>query len=201
MNTQTFIELAKARNAHQHQLNEVYRHEVGLVATDGHRLHISNGLPSSTPHFPSGLDAEFPDYSHIVKASEGANKDAITLSLLPAKRKEVKRFQQQLKTLITLVRRIDASTFAVMLITTRAGKAYLKFQSGELKFFITIPCECDPIKSRRQVNLTYLADAIKLVELGACEVSLPKDPMQVIRFDLVGGTSKTQAYVMPLRMS
>jgi hypothetical protein len=65
-----WVSLAKSDDKYRLNLCEVYRDKHHLVATDGFRLHCSNGLPEVSPHFPSGLDAEFPNWQAVIPKEE-----------------------------------------------------------------------------------------------------------------------------------
>jgi len=61
MNNLDFVKLAVSKDKLRYNLTDVYRAPQALVATDSHRLHYSNGLPESTPHYISGdNDRDFP---------------------------------------------------------------------------------------------------------------------------------------------
>lgn len=61
MEATTYCQLAVSTNTRYPNLCEVYRAETALYGTDGHRLHFCKELPAVAPHFPSGLDEQFPD--------------------------------------------------------------------------------------------------------------------------------------------
>ena len=61
-----WVRLACSKDISRYNLVEVYRDKNTLVATDGYRMHLSNSLPDMAPHYLSGLDAEFPDYTQIM---------------------------------------------------------------------------------------------------------------------------------------
>jgi DNA polymerase III sliding clamp (beta) subunit (PCNA family) len=61
MNNLEFVKLAVSKDKSRYNLTDVFRAPQALVATDSHRLHYSNGLPESTPHYISGdNDRDFP---------------------------------------------------------------------------------------------------------------------------------------------
>lgn len=65
-----YIELATSKEATRPNLNHVYRHKDGyLVATDGHRMHYSNGLEKlDKGHYLDGQDhGDYPDITRVLE--------------------------------------------------------------------------------------------------------------------------------------
>lgn len=81
-NNLTWVSKAVSKDKFRGNLRHVYRDKNAVVASDGHRLHYSNGLPDATPHFIDGYDGEFPDYKRVLVA---ADQSVATVSLTVTK--------------------------------------------------------------------------------------------------------------------
>jgi DNA polymerase III sliding clamp (beta) subunit (PCNA family) len=67
MDTLKYVEIAKSRDEGRYNLTGIYRDTERLVATDGHRLHMVEGLSKiDKPHFLDGRDSDFPCYETVL---------------------------------------------------------------------------------------------------------------------------------------
>ena len=68
MEKMDFVKIAVSTDDYKFQLQKVYRDTEYLVATNGHRLHYSNGLPKvEVGHYVDGSTAhQFPEWKQIL---------------------------------------------------------------------------------------------------------------------------------------
>ncbi len=96
MNNLDFVKLAVSKDCGRYNMTDIYRDTHELVATDGHRLHLVEGLPESKPGFLSGMDVEFPDWRQVVPADKDITAD-ITFHLDSVTTKQLKAMLQFVK--------------------------------------------------------------------------------------------------------
>lgn len=66
MNQLEYVELAKSKDKTRFNLTSVYRDKDRFVATDGHRMHWFISTTVDKPHYLSGMEGEFPNYSAVL---------------------------------------------------------------------------------------------------------------------------------------
>lgn len=194
MDTQAFIKLAVSKDDTRPNLCEVYRDKAEIVATDGHRLHWSNGLPEVQPHFLSGLNAEYPDWRQVVLHS--APDAACQLwgrSLDYAK----------LKAFHTLVKAFDKKCQAVRAENSAAGLNLSAAKDG-MKAEILLPStekEGTPFIFTVGFNLGYLLDALKPLDKSSTMATINfRDNLKPIQLDYTGEFEHCHAILMPMRL-
>lgn len=158
MNALTYCQLAVSKDSSHFNLHEVYRAETALYGTDGHRLHFCRGLPATTPHFPSGLDAQFPDCGAVMP--NGAFLSTAT----------IRATKEVLAALKSLSKVYGKSKHKRVLLTldgarvTVAGEHKSAFDEFNSSFSISLPLIDDVPGSpfSISVNLDYLIDALAI---------------------------------------
>lgn len=162
LTTTKWLELAASKDKTRFNLCESYRDKTRLVATDGHRMHIINGLPEVPAHFPSGLDAKFPDYKMVIPKDAPIATIELTLPDLEALcgRLAVMAKLVEQETGKKLVG-IDAS-----IDTSKDGKHYfcLKYSGENIDCSVRaeVAISGDPSKIDFGVHAPYLLDALRM---------------------------------------
>lgn len=192
MNTMKYISLACSKDkTHRRHLCEVYRDKTSLVATDGHRLHISNGLPEVEPHYLSGLDAEFPDYRMAFPKDEHPNQCTIQLT--------TKNMQEWNK--LNMFRKVQDKTVPALL-NLKKGEATLTMSAGYYDVKYTLPWNVTIDKGTMPevlINSAYLYDAMQMLTQGhTATISMGEELSPVIVKGRLNDANTT-ALIMPMR--
>lgn len=180
-------------------LKHVYRDKNCLVATDGHRLHLSSGLPDTTPGYISGYDGQFPDYAQVMPKCP---KDLFELpgyeieQLIGFLEGVQAIFKKQKKGIpaITISRNKDSQLIFEASYTTLGLKA-----AGLNLSYITciLPTIIDSLACFA-LNAAYLIDALK--GLTSQAVFKTDDPLNGLRGVLITqNDSHRKALIMPIR--
>lgn len=191
--TMQFLERALSKDETKAYMTCVYRDKNHLVATDGHRLHVCNGLPDATPGYLDGRVESFPCWQQVVPAS---SVPAFGL-------KDLKEFCRLVDKLVGLAKLassdapifIDVSEPTVTLRVDEKGSDGSHYSAA-----IDITRYCYDIRGPRSVKLngSYLFDAVKgLSQIGfyKCDVEITKDTAPVV----IGVGEHAKAVIMPLR--
>lgn len=159
MNALTYCQLAVSKDSSRYNLCEVYRAETALYGTDGHRLHFCNNLPATTPHFPSGLNAQFPDCEAAMPKGEPISIATVKVSkeALAMLKSLAKVYGKSKAKRVTLNHDGAKVTFAGE-HTSNIEKGLTASFSLQLPFFYA---ESFPPFSI-SVNLDYLIDALAI---------------------------------------
>jgi DNA polymerase III sliding clamp (beta) subunit (PCNA family) len=183
-----YIELAASKDSYR-PLTQVYRTACGkLVATDGHRMHWSNGLELiEKGHYVDFKDyGEFPDVNQVIPSGE-CEEYHVTFD---------KKDLSKLKTLAKLLKEFDRTDTAFKL-EGKDGALWAK-QDGELTLGFKL-CELEnkaPFEIKLNVN--YFIDAI--------EMNIKDSGLGIFTFEFRGSrdpflikSSLGNALIMPLR--
>jgi DNA polymerase III sliding clamp (beta) subunit (PCNA family) len=184
MNALAYCQLAVSNDSSRYNLCEVYRAETALYGTDGHRLHFCKGLPATTPHFPSGLNAQFPDCGAVMPKGE------------PISIATVKVSKETLAMLKSLAKVYSKSKHKAVSVTfdgakvTLSGEHTSNIEKGLIaSFSLQLPFfygESFPPFSI-SVNLDYLIDALAIPKgkdatIAAIEFRGEKSPIVVLPY-------------------
>ena len=187
MDTMKWIQLATSKDKTRFNLGSIYRAKNCLVATDGHRLHMSNGLIDATPHYLDGLDADFPDFTKIMPTGRAINSVNIFEGNIPS-----------LKRMLALIKgrhESNAVTLEVIKPLTDheapIGTVSYKDEELEVKLVLQIG-ELVGSSFSVSLNLAYFIDAISLPTLVNLEYRSKIDPILIKNFEQT-------AIIMPLR--
>lgn len=158
MDALAYCQLAVSKDSSRPNLCQVYRAETALYGTDGHRLHFCSNLPATTPHFPSGLDAQFPDCSAVMP-----NGEAISTATIRA----TKEVLAALKSLTKVYGKIKHKRVLLTLDGARvtfAGEHKSPFDDFSSSFSVSLPVVADVPGSPFSIalNLDYLTDALAI---------------------------------------
>lgn len=196
MDTLKYIELAKSKDQTRYNLTSVYRDKNHLVATDGHRLHMSNGLPDAKPHFLNGLDAEFPDYTQILPKTKEAGK--VEYVHIGSYGKAILRTLKAISKLVETYGRPHITRW----IFENDKPVRIAFQNSDQKELV-IEHTIEAMKYQGKqftigVNLSYMIDALSYIIDTSCEIKIWSESSP-IRIDSLGD-GKLTAIVMPCRL-
>jgi len=133
----------------RYNLISAFREANRLCGTDGHRLHIANDLPTTTPHY---LNSDLTiDSAPCIDAV--LPKATVAIANFRFSKKEIAR----LKKLATL---IPTGQEASLLFTFAANNLRINFTTPELSFeFNFLACEVFKPYSIK-INLEYFIDAL-----------------------------------------
>lgn len=194
MDTLKYIELAKSKDETRFNLCAVYRDKNHLVATDGHRLHMSNGLPDATPGYLNGLDAQFPDYAQILpKTKEAGEVEYVHIG------SDGKAILQTLKAIASLVKLEDRAEIKTKWVFEDQKPVRVAYNGTYTK----LDYEIEAMKYQGKpftlgVNLSYMIDALSYIIDTSCEIKIWSE-LSPIRIDSLGD-GKLTAIVMPCRL-
>lgn len=185
-----YIELAKSKDESRYNLTSVYRDTHHLVATDGHRLHMSNGLPEARPHFLNGIDAEFPDYKQIIPKQDPVGKIEYHTS------NNGKRILLSLKAISKAVKEFDRSLVCKIEFHDKKPIKII-FEHPELKLEHTLEAFVYEGKDiTTGITLSYLIDALAFIPNSLCTISVYGD---LVPIKIESNTGLT-AIVMPAKL-
>jgi DNA polymerase III sliding clamp (beta) subunit (PCNA family) len=106
-----YLELATSKDETRSNLCAIWRDKTELVATDGHRLHLQYNLPAiEKPHFINGLDAQFPDWQHVMPKGAASTKIIVRITADHVKK---------LKNVVTLIKHTDKHCSALVNYTEK----------------------------------------------------------------------------------
>lgn len=180
-----FVKLAVSKDPARYNLGSVYRDTESLVATDGHRLHYTNGQEKIAKGFYlDGLEAQFPDYKQILPTAKYLH--AIVLNT---------HAHKELKPALTIAKLIDKRESSA-LFTVKGNKLIISVGTINDIYQLTVNLNCgSDADFTFNMNLSYFVDA--LLCSTTSEVILKFwNQASVLEFE--GNLGK--AYVMPLRM-
>jgi len=200
-----WVSLAKSDDKYHLNLCEVYRDKHHLVATDGFRLHCSNGLPEVAPHFPSGMDAQFPDWQAVIPKEERLI-ETLNLSVTP-------EFLRALKATVAFCKSIKLKPIVrVEFQSVYHGKDNTTDFYASLSLDCRERCELDILRLRSKINndacqrfepfefnLAYLYDALMMPSIR--HLSLYKwtdDTKKVATIVAHNDDRSRQAIIMPV---
>lgn len=194
-----WVKLAASKDKTRKCLTEVYRDKTCFVATDGHRLHLSNGLPESVAGYLSGYDGQFPDYAQVMPQCP---KDLFEVpdyeieQLIGFLEGVQTIFKKQKKGIpaITISRNKDSQLIFEASYTTLGSKA-----AGLSLSYVTciLPTIADSFACFA-LNAAYLIDALKGLTQSA--VFKTDDPLNGLRGVLITqNDSHRKALIMPIR--
>jgi DNA polymerase III sliding clamp (beta) subunit (PCNA family) len=193
-----YIELATSKDATRSNINHVYRHKDGyLIATDGHRLHYSNGLEKlATGHYVDGQDhGQFPDIAMVLERIKPTRTASIIFT------------QDDLKKIKGLAKLIEAYAGKELPIFFEVSPTEVTFsfesksQNASAKISLAkVTANLDE-SFKIGLNLKYLIDAIELPikespKYMGCpfEIKFTNDMSALVFSSKLGN-----ALVMPLR--
>ena len=203
LNDLEWVTLATSKDKKTREnLAQVYRDKTCLVATDGHRIHLSNNLPELAPHYLSGYDGQFPDYAYCMPKNEIA-----IFQLFDYMAKDISNF---LISAISLVKKMRLGNAAVTI--ERCGD-----KDSSLLFSITHNTEgikLEDVRLYYQTGINYaMLDKFERFNLSAqflvdalqgfkCVSICADDPnsafcARVLRYV----DSHRKALIMPIRLS
>lgn len=197
-----FVKLATSSDKSRYNLTGVYRDTDKYVATDGHRMHISNGLPEAEPHYTDDTStrfpgAQFPDYKQVIPDSPIIASTLVFASY--AGYKELKPFMGRFKKLVTLLKAYAKQPIVELSVTK--GKAHIiaRTRSG-FECTLLLPCEVRGEETLKPIgiNVIYFFDALRIIESEALEIRIQSDPLSIIEFK---GAESKSAWVMPCRLT
>jgi DNA polymerase III sliding clamp (beta) subunit (PCNA family) len=162
METLDYVSLAVSKDAGRINLTGVYRDKTRLVGTDGHRLHLVDGLPEvEKPHYVDGRDLEFPNYETAFLS------DAQMLCEFPVVKEDIKR----IKALIGLY---PKGEYPIAKLAVRAGRLFLESTGNQpgLLFSLSFSVDQKAVEEFEiGINLKYLVDALIPSNIGLMQLS------------------------------
>jgi DNA polymerase III sliding clamp (beta) subunit (PCNA family) len=186
--TLEYVQIAVSKDDTRYNLTKVYRDTEYLVATDGHRLHFSNGMPKvEKGFFLDGTDAEFPNWSQVRVKSVNAQI-------------EIGINKHDLGVLEAIAKTLKANKSSEYSVTLTAKNNKLTVTSNNSNSLV-ICYEMDSQNSgdfEIKLNLSYFLDAIRLPvkSQGMTAINIKfESAMSPIEIVTVFGT----AIIMPLR--
>lgn len=196
METMKYLELAVSKDSTRFNLQRIYRAETELVATDGHRLHLSNGLEKTTPHFVDGYDGAFPEYTQVMPKQAPSGK--FEIAPIYKGQKEILR---KLKELSKLAKWSDRS-FPVRLVLTDKEAPFIQIDTKDLKLTYSLPFEKYEGESVvLGLNLSYFIDAISFIDESSSGAIINiHGELGPVLIQGTGLAEKFKAIVMPQRL-
>ncbi len=194
METLDFIKLACSKDVTRYNLNSVYRDKDCYVATDGHRLHYSNGLtPIEKGHYlDEKLDAQFPDWQ---RAFPTIDSPIATFELSLADRGLMTRLDALLK----IAKTVGKDNPCRMTHLNQRFELCVQDDNTTCSVRITTGSAKANIETVQGINLAYLMDVLKSAyktALMSVQVEYYGDN-QPWKFTIPGlGT----AIIMPMRL-
>lgn len=203
LNDLEWVTLATSKDKKlQENLSQVYRDKTCLVATDGHRMHLSNNLPELSPHYLSGYDGQFPDYSYVMPKNE-----IDIFQLFDYMVTDISNF---LTGAISLVKKMRLGSAAVtiercgdkdssLLFSVTHNTEGLKLEGVRLYYQTGINSAMLDKFERFNLNAQFLADALQGFK---CVSICADDPNSALGARLLKSTdSHHKALIMPIRLS
>lgn len=197
MDTLKFLELAVSKDKTRNMLTGIYRDRNHLVATNGHRMHYSNGLPDAEPHYlDNRSDVTFPEW-RLFQPDETKINVRIGLN-----RQDVVLLVDALKVLKPIAKLVSRHDYPVRIENNSEGlllrvKDLNNIVNASIKLPIEVP---QPLTSFRLcINCNYLLDALKITDYGIIELALSITENDCYN-PLLLRADKTTALIMPMRM-
>jgi DNA polymerase III sliding clamp (beta) subunit (PCNA family) len=181
-----WIELAASSDDTRQNMNGIYRDTKNLVATDGHRLHLSNDMEESKPFHLNGCTLDFPKWEQVIpKGSRvGSVKARWTFDTT--------------KQLQAVAKLSDKTGYAEFKFSTDKLTVLIKIGSVEAKMDLLL--EESVIASEFSVflNINYFLDAIS----GGCHPGYKTTTFEISFFGdrqpLIIETTLGKAVIMPM---
>ena len=188
MNNLEFVKLAVSKDKSRYNLTDVYRAPQAVVATDGHRLHYSNGLPESTPHYISGdNDRDFP-IDAVDKVLTIANPLAYGSMSGPYLVSTVKTLGYLVKAMGKVNHSVTLKMAADCITISYDSQADLP-----LNWSIKTGCGANG-EATIKLNPAYLLDALKMAQVNGVQIiTLTLGPSMLL---LQGGDNKAVVMAM-----
>ena len=157
-----YVEVAKSRDEGRYNLTGIYRDTERLVATDGHRLHMVDGMPKiDKPHFLDGRDSQFPSYEIVLL------KNPTLVCSVKFDAKDIKRMKAFLSMYDRKINR------GVWLSCTHQKGLVIESSTEEKGWMARITFQCEESRCDRAfkigVNLQYVIEALVPMKTYAAE--------------------------------
>lgn len=193
MESLEFVQLAVSKDESRYNLTSVYRDTEYLVATDGNRLHYSNGLQKlEKGHFLNGLDAEFPIWKPILPTEKESTSIVLGVN---------KELMSKLKAFEAISKTINRS--CPCRFSANKDKLTLQLKAENIQCELHIPCSIEgaELAPEMGLNLSYVMDifkaCLKANALGVVEIRYYGDNKPwAFEIPQLG-----KAIIMPLRLS
>ena len=144
MKSYDYVNLAISKDKFKPNLNDVYRDKESLVATDGHRIHWTNGLPPiEQGYYISGGDSQFPEWQLALP------QNIYSLSIYFSK--------NHYKDLTARLKLLDKKQ--IVKISFNIDKKLI-ITSNQFKYELDILVGIPPIDITFSINLAYLLSAL-----------------------------------------
>jgi len=188
---QAWIDRARGKDITRPDLLHAYRDSHALVACDGHRLHVIDGLPFSPPHFiGGGCDAgmQFPHWQVVLP--QGGTGNSVDITILVQELDKLKAVQRMLKAK-GVPRQAIAVKFEFL------GNKITLSGIYPVAWCASFPLARPNIDATFSMNLDYVVDAI---DGSPCaELIIPSNPEGSYKFIPDIGTDSAYAIIMPCR--
>jgi hypothetical protein len=139
----------------RYNLDVPYRDGTRLVATDGHRLHLVEGLPDTGKGFIDGRNFEFVHYQSVVPE----RFKLLTVATVHITKKQASALKRLVKTFKGNHCDCVIETDPKRCVLVFTGKYRIGCESVEGGFTVTIPAECER-SIKVALNLSYFVDAL-----------------------------------------
>lgn len=198
MDNLKYVQLACSKDKTRFQLVEVYRDRDCIVATDGHRVHISNSLADAEPHYLSGLDAVFPDYKQVMPQSKDQTGSILIGDFsIKARKNALAKFNK----VNALLKSVYGKRPVVDILATDKG-LYLVCDDERVGVNINIKLfeamECSE-KFSTHLNPLYLYDALQVLSSASNATIRTHGELGPISITSELNGNNTTAIVMPCR--
>jgi hypothetical protein len=196
MDNLKWVELATAaERTGRDNITRVYRAKNHFVATDGHRMHMSNGLPDAQPGYLDGHDGQFPDYEQILKQVNSTC--VITIASAP----DVNEFARKLKAFLPLAK-IMAATAPVVTVMVVKDTLQIGLPDADnlQAHFDTAAENKGTLRNRIGVRLDYLLDALAWADKTNRQALTIEFSGELGPIRIKSGDDVLTAIVMPCRL-
>jgi len=198
LTTMQWISLAVSTDSTRPNLKLVYSDKGQLVATDGHRLHLGP-IPKTIGYtgYPadSAFTDEYPDYRNVLSENQLLGKLSIESS--------------DIKQLTALAKLDNNLTTPVNFKIDADSQVLVSFKTSSLSYSFHFPRkinDCTMLNFEVNLNLHYLVDALRIVEISgsyvkdvSIKISKDYDPAKPCLTPITIESEGHLALIMPLR--
>ncbi len=194
-----YVELAICKDKTRVNLTGIYRGKNHFVATDGHRMHLSNGLADAEPHYIDGRDMEFPNVDIVMPKASAY----VGIATFEHSYKVGNEILKKLKALLPIAKIYDKHGLIARIILRDDCSVTVRVIGNHAEFIAAYSIPEFIYKGKDMevgINLQYLIDAISYISDTGCKIHFTGELSPIVIQDYKDSCEgRLKAIVMPQR--